>query len=173
MIEGLKEYSTPEVHERFEKDFLELLKLMKNQEGEIDAKDAKITNTFVPGGGALVGAVIGASSAIVDAKQNKDLAKKKEGSNEGDEKFGDAEMERQALEDNTPFEKDIENNSKSENIEETKNKALQQTEKADNDELGLNNLNKAKLRELKDLYDEGLITEEEYKEKRKAIIDKI
>ena len=173
MIEGLKEYSTPEVHERFEKDFLELLNFIKNQEGEIDAKEAKLTNTFVPGGGALVGAVIGASSAIVDAKQNKDLAKKKECSNEGDEKFGDAEMERQALADNTRFEKDIENNSKLENIEETKNKALQQTEKADNDELGLNNLNKAKLRELKDLYDEGLITEEEYKEKRKAIIDKI
>lgn len=122
IISEYEQYLTKDVHERFENDFLDLLNIIENK-SEVDAKKSKTSTSYV-NGGAVVGGIMAIPSAIIENKQNKEIAEK--------------------------------NHTK-----ELKNKETTCS------------TNKTKLKELKELYEEGLITEKEYAKKRKQIIDDI
>lgn len=122
IISEYEQYSTKDVHESFERDFLDLLNIIENK-NEVDAKKSKTSTSYV-NSGAIVGGIMAVPSAIIENKQNKEIAKK------------------------------------------NRTRELNAKEK-------ISSVNKTKLKELKELYEEGLITEKEYAKKRKQIIDDI
>ena len=71
IINDYKKYSTEDVHERYEKEFLKLLKLIDNKNDEFNPQKAKKANSFV-NGGVLVAGAMAIPSAIVGAKKNKE-----------------------------------------------------------------------------------------------------
>lgn len=162
-MEYYKEYSSQEIHERFEKNFMKLLNILDNQSENLELKNAKLSSSFVDGG-ALVAGVMAAPSAIAEVKQSRALAKKKA----EEEKASKSETNDNNSQSSTNTDM---SSKKSNNKAKTGNKNNQQGKNKDNSKPEISN--KDKLLELKGLYDEGLITEEEYNEKRKHILDSL
>ena len=191
IIEDYKKYSTEDIHKRFEDEFLKLLNIIEDEDKETNAKKAKSSYSFVDGG-ALVAGAMAIPSAIVGAKQNKELANKNECIDKNEEKFTYCtECGMQIFNDeencsncglkNTLFSNaQVENNKiTSKKIVESKRSKKQTTPvgtlKHDNNKskIQLSNVTKNKLLELKELYDDGLITKEEYEEKRKKVLEEL
>ena len=152
LINEYQKYSTSEIHERYKEEFLKLLKLIENQEN-IEAEKVKESNSFVKGG-ALVGGIMSIPSAIVGVKQEKELVNKSEEDNKEESVVTESSVDK--IE-----EKGIDADSNQEEFI------------IDNNESQVVSLNKKKLLELKELFEEGLITEEEYIEKKKQILEKL
>lgn len=169
IIDDYKKYSTEDIHKRFESEFLKLLNIIGDDDKKIDAKKAKSSSSFV-NGSALVAGVMALPSVVVGVKQNKDLAKKNEVELEfSNTKSNKVEKKESCIEQqiykSTNKNSDA-NMAQKSNEKHLENKTKDIKEKTDN-------LNKNKLLELKELFEDGLITEEEYNEKRKQILDKL
>lgn len=164
IIDDYKKYSTEEIHKRFEDEFLKLLNIIGDEDKEIETKKAKSSSSFV-NGGALVAGVMAVPSAIVGAKQNKELEKKNNSEKKSADEKSDT-IEQNSTSDEKTL-KDVEKNT-TKNVGTTNNQQNKTTKGK-----SFENVNKNKLLELKELFDEGLITEEEYNEKRKEILEKL
>lgn len=163
IIEEYKKYSTEDIHKRFEDQFLKLLNIIGEEDKETELKKAKSSSSYVDGG-ALVAGVMAVHSAIVGAKQNQELEKKNNSEKKSVDEKGDTVEQNDTLD-----EKLLKDAEKMQQKEvETINNQNKATKVKTSE-----NVDKNKLLELKELFDEGLITEEEYNEKRKKILEKL
>ena len=125
MINDLKQYSTEDIHEANEKEFLKIVEITKNNNIDIQQMEASYTYARAD-----------IYTYMTGRKQRKDVEAKNKNSEEH-------------------------NNTNNKPSLSTKNKVSKN-----------NNSIKQNLLDLKELYDEELISEDEYNEKRKQILEK-
>lgn len=147
-IDAYKKYSIQDIHKRFNDEFSNLLNMIENEDEKTEIEKAKTSSSCI-NGGALASGVMAVSSTVVEAKQNKELENRLTNEKINDEQKVIEKVQTKNLE----------------AIESQQNKTTKVKP--------LESVNKNKLLELKELFDEGLITEEEYGEKRRKILEDI
>lgn len=164
IIDKFKKYSTEDFHNLAENNFNKLINLKNNEQPEIKSvpRNADNMRTFIDGG-FIPSAIDGITMSVIDHKNEKEYKNK----NGNDVKIIDTTAVKESS-----FQKLVKKlksffNSIIKHLKKIAAKIKSLFNKSNN------KTNKDFLLELKELFDDGLITEQEYNEKRKQYLDKI
>ena len=164
LINEFKKYSTEDFHNLAENNFNKLINLKNNEQPEIKSvpRNADNMRTFIDGG-FIPSAIDEITMSVIDHKNEKEYKNK----NGNDVKNIDTTAVKESS-----FQKLVKKlksffNSIIKHLKKIAAKIKSLFNKSNN------KTNKDFLLELKELFDDGLITEQEYNEKRKQYLDKI